>query len=162
MSTQGGESNRSGQFLEQMVEREFTSRGIPVFDWIDTGDNGDIFAPHFLLRNVPYTSIYGCQSRSEFVYRHFRSAMDIRIECRWQQVPGSVDEKLPYMLQNAQRAMPEPEVWLIIDGAGARAQALNWIKREAGLIHEKTIRVLRLPEARQLIKQVVGREAEVA
>jgi hypothetical protein len=158
MITQGGESNLSGQFLESAIEQEFTRRGIPVFDWGGNGDNGDLLAPHFLLRNVPYTSIYGCQSRSEFVYRHFRGQMDVRFECRWQQVAGSVDEKLPYMLANARTAMPEQEVWLIIEGGGARSHALNWIRREAATVHEKTIRVLLLPEARQLIKQIAGRE----
>ena len=152
--SQGGDSNRSGQFLEQAIENEFKRRGVKVFAYIDKGDNGDIFEPAFLLKNVPYTSIYGCKSRSEFVYRDFRLHSDIRIECRWQQSNGSVDEKLPYLLENAKQAMPEQEIWLIVDGGGARDLAVDWLKRQAAQVAAKTIRVLTVPEARQRIKYV--------
>lgn len=152
--TQGGESNHSGDFLERAIEGEFRQRGVEVFAYSTMGNNGDMFASRFLLKNVPYTSLYGCQSRSEFVFRNFRLGTDIRIECRWQQAGGSVDEKLPYMLLNAIRHMPEREVWLIIEGGGARAEAIDWLKRECAQVAAKTIRVLTMPEARYHIKRV--------
>jgi hypothetical protein len=154
MNTQGTESNNSGKFLELAIEREFTSRGVHVFDYIDKGDNTDLFSSRYLLRNAPYTSIYGCQSRSEFLYHDDTLSSHIRIECRWQQVAGSVDEKLPYLFMNAVEAMPEKEIWLIVDGGGARTQGVEWLKQRCSR-EQKTIRVLDIPEARSRIKAVV-------
>jgi hypothetical protein len=77
----------------------------------------DIFAPRVRVRNVPYTSLYGCESRSEFVavdrLRH------VRIESRWHETAGAVDEKFPYLVLNAVEGMPENEV-LILPAAMAR------------------------------------------
>jgi hypothetical protein len=97
-----------------------------------------------LVRNAPYTSIYGCESRSEFVavdrLRH------VRIECHWQETPGSVDEKFPYLLLNAVECMPENEVLILLGGNGARPEAVNWLAREAGKINSKRIFVLNVNE----------------
>lgn len=113
LSSQGRESNVSGQFLENIVATEFQARGIPMFDSEpERRHNGDWVTQCFVVRNVPYVSIYGSSSRSEFLYRDSALGHDIRIECRWQQVPGSVDEKLPFLYMNAVQAMPEPEIWL--------------------------------------------------
>ncbi len=152
--SQGSESNESGRFLEQTIENEFKRRGVRIFKHVEKGDNGDMFESAFVLKNVPYTSIYGCASRSEFVYRDFRMERDIRIECRWQQSNGSVDEKLVYLLSNAIHAMPEQEIWLIVDGGGARSEAVDWLKRKAAQVTTKTIGVLTIPEARQRIKHL--------
>lgn len=160
MISQGGESNGSGKMLEGVIEREFRRFDIPVFDHSENGDNGDLFAEKFLLRNAPYTSIYGCRSRSEFLYVDFRLQSHIRIECRWQEVSGSVDEKLAYLFLNATRAMPERVIWIVLDGGGARAEAVDWIRREVGQVANKTIRILSLPEARQRIKHVVLRSGD--
>jgi hypothetical protein len=148
------EACNSGRFLEGVIQREFAERKVPVFDWCLVGNNGDIFERRFLLRNVPYTNLYGGPSRSEFVYRDFYNEIDIRIECRWQEVPGSVDEKFPYLLLNARHAMPESEVWLIVDGSGARQRAINWFRGAAAdySTDGKIIRALTLPEARQHIR----------
>lgn len=149
---QGAESNHSGQFLEQAIEDEFSRRGVPVFDATEKMHNSDWVTECFLLRNAPYTSIYGCQSRSEFLYRDCRLGRDIRIECRWQQVAGSVDEKMPYLYMNALLAMPEHEIWLVVEGGGARPEAIEWLKRECSKVTAKTLAVLSIPEARSRIK----------
>lgn len=153
--SQAGESNLSGQFLEDLILREFMARGVPVFDGdVDKHHNSDWVSECFLVRHAPYTSIYGCNSRSEFLYRDSRLEHDIRIECRWQQVAGSVDEKLPYLYMNAMNAMPEKEIWIVIAGDGAREEAISWLKRECAKAAAKIIRVLSVPEARQRIKSL--------
>ena len=156
---QGAESNYSGQMLERVIEEEFSRRKVPVFQYSETGDNGDLFEPRFLLRSVPYKSIYGCHSRSEFLYRDFPFDIDIRIECRWQQVGGSVDEKMPYLFLNATEAMPERIVWLVLDGGGARSEAIEWLHRRASQQSAKTIRVMGLAETRQRIKLLLEKGA---
>jgi hypothetical protein len=152
---QGQESNLSGQFLEDAILREFKARNVQVFDYDNNKHhNRDFVTECFVVRNAPYTSIYGCNSRSEFLYRDSRLVHDIRIECRWQQVAGSVDEKLPYLYMNAIHAMPEKEIWIVIAGDGARLEAVNWLKCECAKVAAKTIRVLSIPEARQRIKSL--------
>jgi hypothetical protein len=156
MSTSGWESNNSGKFLEEAIEREFRARGINVFDYTEKHSNTDMFAERFLLKNAPYTSIYGCQSRSEFLYHDDTRYSHIRIECRWQQVAGSVDEKLPYLYMNAVQSMPEKEIWLVLDGGGARSDALDWLKRQCAQLAAKDVRVLTVPEARTRINRLLA------
>lgn len=156
--SQGAESNHSGQFLETAIEREFAARGVKIFNFNEKQHNGDLFEDCFLLRRVPYVSIYGCHAVSEFLYRDYRLQSDIRIECRWQQVAGSVDEKFPYFFANA-RHVPEKEVWLIVDGGGAKPAALAWLKRECAQYSAKAIRALSIPEARTRIKLLSVRMA---
>lgn len=155
--SQAQEANHSGQFLEQAIMNDFKRRGVLVEDDKHTHGMRHLFQDKYLLKNVPYMSIYGCKSKSEFVYVNQRTELKVRIECRWQQEGGSVDEKFVYFFENAKR-VPEPYVWLIIDGNGARAKALFWIKREALAHQAKKIRIYSLVEARQAIKPLVERD----
>lgn len=155
--TQGAESNLSGKFLERAIETEFNARGVMAYPFSRQKNNGHLFEEQFLLKRVPYQSIYGCRSYSEFVYRHFSKRIEVRIECRWQECAGSVDEKMPYLLLNARYAMPEPEVWLVIDGGGARSHALEWIRNAAAKTDGKIIRVFDLSSTRKAIKHLLTR-----
>lgn len=146
---QGRESNFSGMGLEHIIEYEFTVRNVLVMGYRDNGNNHDLFATRILLTNVPYQSIYGCYSHSEFVYRD--GPLEIRIECRRQDCAGSTDEKFPYFFLNAQ-SVPEKHVWLVIDGNGARDKAIEWIKKQCKQYTDKKIRVYNLTEARMAIK----------
>ena len=148
--SQGGESNFSGVGLEYYIEHEFNSRGVLVQDFSINSNNHDLFNNRILLRRVPYTSIYGCMSTSEFVYQD--GPISVRIECRRQDTPGSVDEKFPYLWMNASEAMPESNVWLVIDGNGARPKAIEWLNRKCASQMNKLIRVYDLVAARLAIK----------
>ena len=53
---------------------------------------------------------------------------EIRIECKWQQSNGSVDEKFPYLYLNCIEAMPEKEIVIIVDGGGAKVGAITWLQ----------------------------------
>ena len=56
------------------------------------------------------------------------------IECKWQQVSGSVDEKYPYLLFNIiKTAIP---TIVLIDGKGYRQAALKFLKDE---VHKSTV-----------------------
>lgn len=156
--TQGYEANHSGKFLENIVEREFRARGFICRSFDEDGDNLDMFASKVIVRGVPYTSIYNCMSRSEFVVTdHSRK---IRVECRWQESSGSVDEKFPYLLRNAIERMPEYEILILLGGDGARHEAVNWLKAEAAKIISKKIYVLNINEFPRWVRQeFVRREA---
>ena len=141
---QGAESNLTGSWLETTVELQLKQRHIPVFEYTHDLGNGHLFYKTRAVRRVPYTSIYGCHSVSEFVLHHMERS--VRIECRVQETAGSVDEKFPYLLWNARDRMPENEVIIILHGEGARRQAVEWLRRECGRIESKRIRVQTLSE----------------
>jgi hypothetical protein len=162
MTTQGAEANNGGNFLERIVETEFTSRGVHKRAYSENGDNADMFSEKLLLTNVPYTSIYGGMSRSEFVYRHFEPEFDIRILCFWQEAAGSVDEKLPYHFLNAREMMPEREIWMVYGGNGARQGAIEWLKRAASNTTKKTIRVMSVTEFRPRVKAMLAGSGRMA
>ena len=104
--TQGYEATHSGKFLEGLVRREFAARGFHFRGFGEDQNNLDMFAPRMVVRNAPYASLYGCQSRSEFLI--IDGSRKIRVECRWQESAGSVDEKYPIycaMQSNACQSM---------------------------------------------------------
>lgn len=53
------------------------------------------------------------------------------IESKWQQVPGSVEEKLCYLVENIRTVYPCTTI-IIIDGQGFRPGAIRWVKSQAG------------------------------
>jgi hypothetical protein len=88
------------------------------------------------------------------VYSHGSGDVSVRIECRAQQISGSVDEKFPYLFECA-KGFPESAVWLVLSGDGARKRAMDWLKREAHSYKEKTIRVYTELEAISAVKALV-------
>lgn len=151
---QGAAANESGKTLEDFVRLTFNVNGVP------TKGTGKA-QTRFIEKNVPYTSIYGSTSRSEFVYRDLKNNRHIRIECRFQKVKGSVDEKMPYLFFNARDAMPEKEVWLVVSGGGAREKAVAWLKAAVAQVVGKTIRVMDHKEAGKAIMELCKNPAAV-
>jgi hypothetical protein len=127
-----------------MVQREFEARGFIFRTYGDDADNLDLFNPRIVVKNVPYRSLYGCQSRSEFLITD--ESRKVRVECRWQEVSGSVDEKFIGLLRNAIECMPESEVLIFHGGGGARIAAINWVKREASRCGSKKIHIVSTDE----------------
>ena len=151
--TQGYEATHSGKFLEGLVLREFTARGFHFRGFGEDQNNLDMFAPRIVVRNAPYTSLYGCQSRSEFLI--IDGSRQIRVECRWQESSGSVDEKYPYLLRNAVECMPENEVLILHGGDGARRDAIDWLTREAIKIRSKKIYVVNINGFLQWVRREI-------
>lgn len=142
--TQGYEANHSGKFLEDILHRELAARGFLFRDYGEDADNLDMFAARIVVRNVPYHSLFDCESRSEFVITD--GTRKIRVECRWQSTSGSVDEKFPYLLKNMEKCAPEREALILYGGEGARPGAINYLKCEARKITAKTIHVVSIGE----------------
>lgn len=127
--TQGGTwANRQGNILEQHVARTFADHGFRVMSHAAYVSHGAC-PGDFLLTNVPYTTIYGHAGKTEFLVLSTARDMCIRIECKWQQSSGSVDEKFPYLYLNCIECMPENEIILLIDGRGYKPGALAWLKQ---------------------------------
>ncbi|NOX82854.1 MAG: hypothetical protein GXP06_07690 [Alphaproteobacteria bacterium] len=83
-----------------------------------------------VIKNAPYVSIYGHRARIEFLLLH--QGRQILIEVKRQRSPGSTDEKLPYVYENALANLAlGREFVLIVEGEGWRPGAITWIKTKA-------------------------------
>jgi hypothetical protein len=147
------EDTKTGWGLEKHVEMIFEEYGAHVQDHGVNQGNGDLFEDFVLTRNSPYRNIYGGRSRSEFVCDIRSREFQARIECKWQESSGSVDEKFPYVMLNAENSYPEPHVWLIVDGGGAKGEAVEWLKNAAANSRTKDIKVFSLSEFRSFLRR---------
>jgi phosphoribosylaminoimidazole carboxylase (NCAIR synthetase) len=138
---QGTLANYSGKGLENRVEDFLTSYGVvPVMYSAWAKDNIKLSqqTKGILLKNVPYTTIYGGDGRGEFLLS-VDNKEDVRIECRQQNVAGSVDEKLPYFFETAV-AFEERTVILVVEGDGYKTGAKSWLKsRCEGVLYKKIL-----------------------
>lgn len=111
MQTQGARANSSGQFAERMVEEMLKAKG-----W------------SFRRQVVVGVSIYGHRLRADIVVDPRPSIpKGLVIECKWQDVPGSVDEKFPYVVENIRADAYKHPVVVIIGGGKAKLGAVRWL-----------------------------------
>lgn len=122
-------SNISGNLLETTVKTVLTAEGFELVKYRDWEKNKEKYGDEILLENVPFDTIYNHKGKTEFLLKSKKYNLNIRIECKWQQVSGSVDEKLPYLYLNAIEAMPENTVMILIDGKGWKHGAKEWLKK---------------------------------
>ena len=127
--TQGGTANRQGRVLEKTIIPAFEARGFEIVKYSDWIKKPDKYGTEILLKHVPYTTIYGHRGYTEFLAQSKRYNLNHRIECKWQQSSGSVDEKFPYLYLNCIEAMPEPNIIIIAGGGGMKQGAIPWLKR---------------------------------
>ena len=122
---QGQKAATNGSKFEGVVEDAIKYLlEIPSYRWSQRTD--DLLLDNVLFKNVPYESIYGTKCRSEFLLRYH--GRDIRIECKYQESAGSVDEKLPYLMMNFTQKVDEEETIIITHGDGFRDGAINWLR----------------------------------
>lgn len=129
--TQGGLANKQGRVLESTVVSVFTAHGLREVPYRKWNKSPQAFGDEVLIRGMPYKSIYGHDGKTEFLAISKRLNMKVRIECKWQQSSGSVDEKFPYLYLNCVYAMPEDHIIIIIDGGGAKEAAVRWLRKAA-------------------------------
>jgi hypothetical protein len=121
-------NNITGNQLETAVKTVLSGKGFEIFNYRSWERQPLKFSKEIVLENAPYTTSYGHNGNTEFLLISEKYDMRIRIECKWQQVAGSVDEKLPYLYLNAIEAMPEDKIIILIDGAGWKLGAIKWLK----------------------------------
>ena len=130
-----GYANKSGKVLEATVISLFRQHGFQEVPFRVWSKSPQSYGPDILLRDVPYTSIYGHKGKTEFLAQSTRLSLAVRIECKWQQSSGSVDEKFPYLYLNCIFAMPEDFIIIVLDGGGAKPLAVSWLKNAAETRH---------------------------
>lgn len=137
--TQGGRANKAGNVLEKAVEGALQGHG-----YVQVGEKlpkKQRLAYLLNSENIPRRyarqvnigpGIYGTDIEVDF-YIIGSAAIPggLIIECKWQQVGGSVDEKLPYVNLNIQNCYPAPAV-VLIDGGGMKPGAIAWLTQQVG------------------------------
>lgn len=149
----GSLASNQGKVLESTVESTFSSKGFEIVNYRKWNKKKDSYSSELLLKNCPFVNIYSHDGNTEFLLLSEKYDCRIRIECKWQQSSGSVDEKFPYLYLNCIEAMPEKEIVLIVDGGGAKHGAVEWLKSAIGNKkytsaenQDKTIHVFTLSE----------------
>lgn len=148
--SQGAKANKNGKIGENILIPLFKENGYTVISNSEYEADKKLIKDHYqnlrlnvkekgykdldklVLRNYPYTSIYGNKnSRTEFLIINRPKNRKVRVEVKWQQSSGSVDEKFPYVWLNCVFSFPEKEVIVIIDGGGFKQSARDWIVKQA-------------------------------
>ena len=152
---QGTKANKSGHRLEDKVENIILNNlDVVAHKYSQTKDRDDV-----LLKHVPYTNIYGnTRCRSEFLLCY--KSRKVRIECKFQESAGSVDEKLPYLYMNFTQSIPEEEAIIVIEGNGFKKGAKEWLRKKCA---GTKVSVMNLEEFRRHVaaglpkKNILGR-----
>jgi hypothetical protein len=107
----GRAANRAGRTAEQVIAAVLQSRGVSC------------------LRQHPLClGIYGTTVRADFYVPALPDFPNgLAIESKWQDVNGSADEKLPYLVANISECYPCPTI-IVIDGGGFREGAIVWVR----------------------------------
>jgi len=125
----GKYASNQGRVLENQVKSILEQKGFKIVSFTEWKNKPDAYGKELLLTNVPFKNIYEHKGKSEFLLKSEHYNLTIRIECKWQQSSGSVDEKFPYLYLNCIEAMEEDQIIIIVDGDGAREGAVNWLKK---------------------------------
>lgn len=127
---QGGSiAASSGSTLESMVIGAIANKGLEVIMYRHWEKNKEQYGNELLLRHVPYTTIYGHNGNTEFLIMSEQRNISTRIECKWQQTNGSVDEKFPYLFANCVEQLQESHIIILLDGGGAKPGAVEWLNQ---------------------------------
>lgn len=130
---QGGtQANYTGTILEQFVQQRLDERGY-------TYVAANKFTPARYLEQPIYTkrlhlglNIYETDLYCDLILYHPQKWPNtLIIECKWQQVGGSVDEKFPFLVLNITMRYPAPTI-VLLDGGGYRGGSETWLRKQAG------------------------------
>lgn len=149
--TQGMEANDSGQYLEGIVLSLFVGRGFLLVH-PERLVTPDMFAHRTIARQFPYRSIYEEEARVDFMVAE--GDRRLAIECKYQEMQGSVDEKLEFTIRNACERMPAQEVAIVLGGNGARDGAVRRMQSEAkkAMGRKRKIHIMRTDEFRAWVR----------
>jgi hypothetical protein len=114
LNEQGSYASKQGHILESTVESTFREKSFEVLMFRKWQKKPEQHGKELLLKNCPFTNIYHQPGNTEFLLKSEKYNCEIRIECKWQQSSGSVDEKFPYLYLNCIEAMPEKHIVIVL------------------------------------------------
>jgi hypothetical protein len=127
LPTQGGNAVEYGNQLERFVWHTLTDKKYEFVPSRRFLAACCLPQPLFTKQIVIGNSIYNTPLKSDFMLYHPQKHPNkLIIECKWQQVSGSVDEKYPYTVQNIREKYPCPAI-ILLDGEGYKPGAKAWL-----------------------------------
>lgn len=133
MSNGGQKATRTGNFFERFVK--FT---LEEHRYQESSNGRDLFKKRALIPsgtgyyahgvNVGKTVYGGKRLADLFIVCKELFPNDLIIECKWQQVKGSVDEKYSHLVDNI-KTTGVPTI-IVIGGNGYKPEALKWLKQQ--------------------------------
>ena len=117
--------------MEQLVAEELDDRGyerVPASQIFEMrGSEHAVYARQVAVGR----DIYNKVRRVDFVLFHPRLYSDgLVIQCKWQAVSGSVEEKYPFEVLSLEQG--ELDAVIVLDGGGFSDGAEQWLKSQAG------------------------------
>lgn len=154
----GLKANNNGKGLELQVETSFRNKCFNVVDYREWYLNPYSYGSNLLIHNYPYVDITGAHCKMEYFVLSESYDLKARLECKWQSVKGTADEKLCKLyLDCIEEAHPANTI-IVVDGGAQRRNYIEWLKRAAKsrlytneINADKVIKVMNLIE---LIKWV--------
>lgn len=123
---QGQQAGRNGRLAEHVIADTLTRRGIA-------------FSRQWRIGK----SIFHTDLIADFHIPQMPHIGELAIESKWQQVGGSAEEKLCYLVENIRHCYPCPVI-VVIDGGGFRTGAIQWLRAQAD--HKQLFAVFSLVE----------------
>jgi hypothetical protein len=112
---QGRKANQNGRAAEGVIGDTLIRRGyrpIPQYLVGKSIFSTDLYVDFYLESVPPFPN-------------------GLIIESKWQEVSGSAEEKIVYLVENIRHCYPCPVI-IIADGNGFRPGALHWLRSQAG------------------------------
>ena len=124
----GAKANKNGSRLERFVAEDLVNAGFSIMTYKQYCRRVDSTLPdYFVVKEVPFTNIYGLPGKTEFVIHTPEET--IRVECKSQDTPGSVREKIPFAVLNAIQRFPEEKVLIILEGEEMPKEITKWARK---------------------------------
>ena len=125
-------ANLNGDSLEDFVQYalnryQYQQVDNALFDGYVVNEHAGVYSRQLKLG----LGIYDTKIFCDFAISRGPGGGAIIIECKWQQGAGSVDEKLPFLVENIKKHYPYP-TYVIIDGSGFRPGAIKWLRKQIG------------------------------
>jgi len=133
ITSSGGFANHTSGTLEDFVRHKLVSNGYTEF-WDHKeqvfANRGTVGGKQFALQVHVGETIYKTKRVVDVLVINPELFPDgLIIECKWQQSPGSVDEKYPYLVWNIIKTKVPTIV--LLDGEGYKPAAMEWLKDQA-------------------------------
>ncbi|MFH1357565.1 MAG: PD-(D/E)XK nuclease superfamily protein [bacterium] len=135
--THGAMANKTGNSLEKYVKDQLEANGYTPFPLQYKKqlleNRKSIGGKQYATQAPVGDSIYGSKRNCDFfVINPDKFPEGLVIECKWQQVAGSVDEKYPFLYFNIVKT-GVPTI-VLLDGGGCKKSAKEWLK---GMAHKE-------------------------
>lgn len=125
----GEQANATGGRLERVVQGLLDGEGYRLVRTKSLEEIRQYRIPLYTPQFCIGKGIYGTDIKVDFVvYHHDKHPEPFIIECKWQQVAGSVDEKFPYLVENIK--LHPIDTILLLDGGGYKAGAESWVRNQ--------------------------------